>query len=183
VVAYRPQAARPPAAKLSATGGTIALLTALAALGQFASNVYAPSLPSVASDLQTSAAGVQLTLAVFLAAFAAAQLVYGPLSDRWGRRPIVLAGLAVFLVGTLACAVATDLAGLLGARVVQATGAAAGVVVSRAATRDAFDGPELTRALATVTIAFAAVPGLTPLLGGVIEQIGSSRGAWRRAGW
>lgn len=160
---------------LPASAATIGLLTALAALGQFAGNIYTPSLPSVANDLGASAAAVQLTLAIFLAAFAFAQLIYGPLSDRWGRRPVLFAGLVIFLIGTLGCALATRLDVLLIARGVQALGAAAGVVVSRAVTRDCFDGRELTRVLATISIAFAAVPGLTPLLGGVVEHLAGWR--------
>ena len=109
--------ADPPAASLSSprlTGpaalrpglGSIVLLAALAAVGQFASNIYTPSLPFVASDLGVDAGLVQSTFGIFLLTFAAMQLVYGPLADRFGRRPVLFAALALFLAGTIACAVA-----------------------------------------------------------------------------
>lgn len=165
--------------KLRATTSTILLLAAIAAVGQFASNIYTPSLPSVAHDLGVSQGASQATLAVFLGAFALMQLVIGPVSDQYGRKPTLLIGLAVFLVGTVLCSTAVDYTGLLIGRIVQGAGAAAGIVVSRATTRDSFDGVELARVLATVTIAFALVPGLTPLLGGVVEQILG----WRATFW
>lgn len=164
---------------LSAVPGTVLLLAALAALGQFASTVYIPSLPAVAASLGVSDGRAQLTLAVSLASLAAGQLVWGPFADRFGRRPVLFVGLGVFVVGTLACAVAPSLGVLLTSRAVQGIGAAAALVVSRAATRDSFEGPELARVLAAVTIAFALVPGLTPLLGGLTQQFGG----WRSTFW
>jgi MFS transporter, DHA1 family, multidrug resistance protein len=149
---------------------SIAVLTTTAALGQFAGNIYAPSLPSVARAFDVTDGAVQLSMTVFFATFAVAQLVVGPVSDRIGRRPVMLAGIVVFLAGSLICAATPSFELLLVARAVQATGAAATIVMSRAVTRDSFDGVQLTRALATITIVFALVPGLTPLLGGVLEQ-------------
>jgi DHA1 family bicyclomycin/chloramphenicol resistance-like MFS transporter len=171
--------ARPAQGLFRATAGMIALLTALSALGQFASNIYTPSLPAVARDLGASAGLVQLTLAAFLASFAAAQLIHGPLSDRFGRRMVLFAGLGVFLAGTAGCALATSVEALLAARVVQAAGAAAGIVIARAVIRDVFDGVELARVMALVTMAFALVPGLTPLLGGIVQDLAG----WRPAFW
>lgn len=165
--------------KLVATTSTILLLAGMAAVGQFASNIYTPSLPSVAHDLGVSQGASQATLAVFLGAFAIMQLVVGPLSDQYGRKPTLLIGLAVFLVGTFLCSTAVDYANLLIGRIVQGSGAAAGIVVSRATTRDSFEGVELARVLAAVTIAFALVPGLTPLIGGVVEQVLG----WRATFW
>ncbi|MBZ2188225.1 multidrug effflux MFS transporter [Alcanivorax sp. JB21] len=164
---------------LPATRLSIVLLAAMAALGQFASNIYTPSLPAVAHEFVTTTANAQLTFVVFLAVFAAGQLAYGPAADRYGRRPVLFTGLALFLVGTAGCALAPTLDVLIAARVVQAAGAAAGVVVSRAATRDSFEGAELARALAAVTIAFALVPGLTPLLGGLLQSLSG----WRSIFW
>lgn len=173
-----PEVAR-EGARLSATKGTIFLLAAMAAVGQFASNVYTPSLPAMASSLGVTSAEAQITFAVFLASFAVAQLMYGPITDRYGRRPVLFFGLGLFLLGTTACALAPSLEALIGARIIQAFGAAAGLVVSRAATRDSFDGAELAKTLAAVTIAFALVPGLTPLLGGVVQSLGD----WRAVFW
>lgn len=151
------------------------LLTATAALGQFAGNIYAPSLPSVARSFEVSAASAQMSIAVFFAAFAVCQLLFGPISDRHGRRPVLLMGIAIYLLGTALCALAPTFSLLIAGRVVQAAGAAAAIVMSRAITRDSFDGPDLTRAMATITIVFALVPGLTPLLGGVLEELAGWR--------
>jgi DHA1 family bicyclomycin/chloramphenicol resistance-like MFS transporter len=174
----------PPAASagrpvLTADAATIALLTALSALGQFASNVYTPALPAVANGLGAPIGAVQLTLAIFLAGFALAQLVYGPVSDRFGRRPVLFAGLGLFALGTLGCALAPDVATLLASRLLQAVGAAAGIVIARAMIRDSFDGVELARVMALVTMAFALVPGLTPLLGGIVQDLAG----WRWGFW
>ncbi len=95
---------------------SVFLLTVLAAVGQFASNIYTPSLPFMAIDLGISADAAQSSFAVFLLAFAATQLVYGPLADRFGRRPVLFAGLGLFMIGTAACAVADSLSMLLIAR-------------------------------------------------------------------
>ncbi len=182
--------ADPPAASLSSPRfpgpaalrpglGGIALLAALAAVGQFASNVYTPSLPFVAADLGIDAAQAQSTFGVFLLTFAAMQLVYGPLADRFGRRPVLFAALALFLAGTIACAVAGSLTELLAARAVQAAGAAGALIVSRAATRDSFEGVALHKAMAAITIVFAVVPGLAPLLGGVTQELAG----WRATFW
>lgn len=158
---------------------SIALLTATAALGQLAGNIYAPSLPSVAQAFAVNDAAVQLSMSVFFAAFAVAQLLFGPVSDRFGRRPVLLAGAALFVVASLICAMTQSFTLLLIARALQATGAAASIVMSRAITRDSYEGAALTRALATITIVFALVPGLSPLLGGVLEQYFG----WRAAFW
>ena len=157
------------------TGTLVLALAGLSALGQFASNVYLPSIPAIARDLGVPVAGVQATLAVFLAAFALGQLAAGPLADRLGRRAMIRGGLGLFLAGTVAGLVADDLLALHAARVVQGLGAAATIVAGRAVARDLFEGAELARVLALVTIAFALVPGLTPLLGGGLEALGGWR--------
>jgi DHA1 family bicyclomycin/chloramphenicol resistance-like MFS transporter len=158
--------ARPIAAGAFLTG----LLAALSGVGQFATSIYLPSMSAIAADLATSISLVQLTLTAYLVAFALVQLVYGPLSDRFGRRRVVIAGLVVFLAGTLICAVATHIATLLVGRFVQAVGAGAGIVIARAVVRDLFDGAAMMRVMGMITIVFALVPGLTPLLGGVAQD-------------
>ena len=84
------------------------LLTALVAFGAISTDLYLPSLPSIVVAFDSNSAEVQLTLSVFLCGFAASQIVYGPLSDRFGRRPVLIAGLTVYLIGSLACAMAPN---------------------------------------------------------------------------
>ncbi|RMD63273.1 MAG: Bcr/CflA family efflux MFS transporter [Alphaproteobacteria bacterium] len=154
----------------AATPFMVMLLTALTALGQFASNIYLPALPAVARSLSVDMGRVQMTFTAFLAAFAFAQLMYGPLSDRFGRRPVLIFGILLYIAGSILCALAPAIGFLIAARILQAIGAAAGIVIARAVVRDVFDGPDLARVLALITIVFALVPGLTPLVGGILQD-------------
>ncbi|HLL28668.1 MAG TPA: multidrug effflux MFS transporter [Xanthobacteraceae bacterium] len=147
----------------------IAFLTLLAALGMLATNMYLASFPSIGHDLGTTPTAVRLTLTVFLVGFAFGQLVIGPLSDRYGRRPVLLAGLLVYAVASALCAVTASLEWMLAVRVLQAIGACTGSVVARAVARDLFQGDALTRSLGLVTTFTAAAPGFSPLIGGLIE--------------
>jgi DHA1 family bicyclomycin/chloramphenicol resistance-like MFS transporter len=109
------------------------------AAGIFATNMYVPSLPAIAIDFAASEQVVQLTLTVFLVVFAVFQLVYGPLADRYGRKRVMLAGLAIFLFANVLAATAQSIEWLLFARVLQAIGACAGLVITRAMVRDSYD--------------------------------------------
>src|SRR5437763_1086251 len=122
----------------SSTTAEIAVLAALAATGTLATNILLPSLPQMAASLKVSSAAVTSSITVFLAVFALGQLAVGPISDRYGRRWPVLSGFAVFLAGSIWCGLATDLPGLLIGRVIQAAGACATSVLSRAIARDLF---------------------------------------------
>lgn len=149
--------------------GLLTLLTLLSTLAMLATNLYLPSLPSLAAEFNTTASGARATLTVFLAAFALAQLVWGPLSDRWGRRCVLLAGLVLYVLASIACSMADSLGVLLAARVVQGIGACAASTLVRAIARDWFEGAELSRVLAVILTLMTAAPGLSPLLGGVME--------------
>jgi DHA1 family bicyclomycin/chloramphenicol resistance-like MFS transporter len=120
--------------------------------------------------MRVSTASVTSAITIFLAVFAIGQLAVGPISDRYGRRWPVLTGFAVFLAGSLWCGLATDLPSLLIGRVIQAAGACATSVLSRAIARDLFSGAALARAMALIMIAMAAAPGFSPLLGGALDQ-------------
>jgi DHA1 family bicyclomycin/chloramphenicol resistance-like MFS transporter len=160
--------ASPPAA--SSTVLQIAVLAGLAATGTLATNILLPSLPQIAVSLKVSSAAVTSDITIFLAVFAVGQLVVGPISDRYGRRWPVLAGFAVFFAGSIWCALANDLPSLLIGRVIQAAGACATSVLSRAIARDMFSGAALARAMALIMIAMAAAPGFSPLLGGALDH-------------
>jgi DHA1 family bicyclomycin/chloramphenicol resistance-like MFS transporter len=159
-----------PLPEVSSTFLQIAVLAALSATGTLATNILLPSLPQMAASLKVSSAAVTSAITVFLAVFALGQLVVGPISDRYGRRWPVLVGFAVFLAGSIWCALATDLPGLLTGRVIQAAGACATSVLSRAIARDLFSGAALARAMALIMIAMAAAPGFSPLLGGALDH-------------
>jgi DHA1 family bicyclomycin/chloramphenicol resistance-like MFS transporter len=154
----------------SSTFAQIAVLAALAATGTLATNILLPSLPQMAASLHVSTAEVTASITVFLAVFAIGQLAVGPISDRYGRRWPVLSGFAVFLAGSIWCGLANDLPDLLIGRVIQAAGACATSVLSRAIARDLFSGAALGRAMALIMIAMAAAPGFSPLLGGALDH-------------
>src|SRR5882724_1324256 len=147
----------------------IAVICAFAATGMLATNIFLPSLPSMAATLQVSSAAVTSAITVYLAIFAVGQLVVGPLSDRFGRRPVILIGLSLFMAGTIGCALARDLPDLLIGRSIQASGGCATLALSRAIARDLFDR-QLTRVMAAITVATAAAPGFSPLLGGALDH-------------
>ncbi|MBB2496178.1 multidrug effflux MFS transporter [Aquipseudomonas ullengensis] len=147
------------------------LLAGFAALGALATNIILPAFPQIASDLNASFNDLGATLSSFFVAFALGQLVVGPLSDRFGRKPLVLGGIATFVLGCAVCALATSLPQLITGRTIQALGVCATSVLSRAIARDLFDGDQLARTLALIMVAMAAAPGFSPLLGGAFEQL------------
>ena len=145
-----------------------ALLTTLVALGPLSTDLYLPSLPTLAKIFATDAARVQLTLSVFLAGFAVAQLAYGALSDRFGRRPLMLGGLALYLLASVGCLFAQSIEMLIAARFVQAVGACAGPVLGRAIVRDVWGPLDAVRILAYVSGSMALAPLVGPTLGGFL---------------
>src|SRR6266852_5981513 len=159
-----------PLPEVSSTFAQIAVLAVLAATGTLATNILLPSLPQMAASLKVSTAAVTSAITIFLAVFALGQLVVGPISDRYGRRWPVLAGFAVFFAGSVWCGLADDLPSLLAGRVIQAAGACATSVLSRAIARDLFSGAALGRAMALIMVAMAAAPGFSPLLGGALDH-------------
>jgi len=167
-----------PFARVVPLGLQVAVLAALSASGTLATNILLPSLPSIAVAVGVSSAQVTSAITIFLAMFAVGQLVVGPLSDRFGRRIPVMIGFAVFFAGSIWCALANDLAALLIGRVVQAGGACATSVLSRAIARDLFQGEKLARVLTFVMVAMAAAPGFSPLVGGALDHFFGWRSAF-----
>lgn len=147
----------------------ISLLTALVALGPVSITLYLPSMPAVGVEFAAAAAQVQQSFTVFLVGFAAAQLVYGPVADRFGRRPVLIGGLGLYIVASLACAVSPTIEAFLAARLVQGLGACVGPVVARAVVRDRFERADAVRAFAFIGMAIAVAPALGPLIGGFLE--------------
>ena len=144
------------------------VLGLLAAVGPFAIDMYLPALPAIAADLGASTAATQMTLMVFFISFGVAQLVYGPLSDMWGRKPPLYFGLALFALAGIGCGLAPSIEWLIFFRFVQGIGAAAVAVIPRAVIRDLHTGPEATRLMALVILVFSVSPILAPLAGSAV---------------
>src|ERR1700704_228179 len=149
---------------------SLVLLSAVTALGFCALHMVVPALPLLVPVFDDSPARVQLVLTLYLAGIAAGQLVYGPLSDRFGRRPVLIAGLALFLVGTLLCAAAWSLTALIIGRLLQALGACAGIVLARAIIRDVYDREAAARGLALVMMAMSLAPAVSPAFGAYLAE-------------
>jgi DHA1 family bicyclomycin/chloramphenicol resistance-like MFS transporter len=146
------------------------LLTALVALGPLSTDLYLPSLPGLARYFAVGVDDIQLTLSVFLVGLATAQLVYGPLSDRFGRRPVLLVGLAIYVIASFVCMLAPSVPVLVVARFVQAVGACVGPVLGRAVVRDVYGREGAARVLAYMSAAMALAPAIGPILGGFLEE-------------
>jgi DHA1 family bicyclomycin/chloramphenicol resistance-like MFS transporter len=151
------------------------LLACLTALGPLSTDMYLPALPGIMRDLETVNASVQLTLSMFLVGFAVGQIFYGPLADRYGRKPVLLAGLAIYAVASLACTLAPSVEVLIIARFLQAFGAAGPVVLARAVVRDLYEGPRAGQELARMGSIMGLAPAIAPFFGGLI----ASAGGWR----
>jgi DHA1 family bicyclomycin/chloramphenicol resistance-like MFS transporter len=150
----------------------LVLLAAVTALAFGALHMLLPALPIVMRAFDDDRVSVQLTVTLFFAGIAAGQLLYGPLSDRFGRRPMLISGLAVFLAGTLLCGVAWSLPALIAGRVLQAVGACAGLVLGRAILLDVYDRDAAARGLAIILMVMTVVPGTAPSIGaGLVEWL------------
>ena len=152
--------------------GTFALtmvLAALTALGPLSMDMYLPSLPEIARVLGAPPARVQLTISSYLIGFAVGQVIYGPLSDRHGRRPVLLAALAAYVTSTLICAVTQSIDPLIGARFLQGIGGSGTIVLARAMVRDAYSGARAGRELSLMGSISAFAPIVAPMIGGVLQ--------------
>jgi DHA1 family bicyclomycin/chloramphenicol resistance-like MFS transporter len=147
----------------------LALLMAMTSIAPMALNILVPAVPGLASRLNTDAATVQLTVSLFLFAIALSQLTLGPLSDRYGRRPVVLGGLAVAVVASLGAIMAESVGSLIAARMAQALGASAGVVIGRAIIRDLFGRERAASMIGLVTTVMVVAPMVSPMIGGLLD--------------
>ena len=147
------------------------ILGALSAFGPLAIDFYLPSFPALARAFATDVDQVQLSLSAYFVGIALGQLIYGPLADRYGRRGPLLAGVALFTLASLACALAPSLEWLIAARFVQALGGCAGMVVSRAVVRDLCDPLNSARVFSQLMLVMGVAPILAPLGGGLLLQV------------
>ncbi len=145
------------------------LLAVLTGIGPLSTDMYLPSLPDISRTLQASTAETQLTISTYLIGFAFGQLFYGPLADRYGRKPALLIGLALFCSATLLCAVARSIEILMMARALQAFGACSGIVLARAIVRDLYSGARAGRELSLMGMVMALAPVVAPVAGGILQ--------------
>ncbi|MDA2988890.1 MAG: multidrug effflux MFS transporter [Actinomycetota bacterium] len=154
---------------------SLIILGVLTTFGPMAIDLYLPAFPDVAVDLGVPVTTVPLTLTTSMIGMGVGQLLYGPLSDRYGRKKPLVGGLVLFTVASVACALAPTFQTLLGFRFLQSLGGAAGVVIARAIVRDLYQGRELAKALSIVVMVFGLAPVLAPTLGAVLLEFGGWR--------
>ena len=149
----------------------LALLIAMAGVGSLSLNILVPALPGLATKFAADPASVQLTVSLYLMGLAAAQLVFGPLSDRFGRRPVVLAGLALASLASTAAIFAANIASLVVARIAQSLGASTGQTIGRAIIRDLYDREHAASMIGLVTSVVVLMPMVAPLIGGILDTL------------
>src|SRR5690606_24100740 len=152
--------------------GRMALLAACTSLGPLSLNLYLPSVTAIQAQFDASVAEVQATVSLPLLAFGLGLVLLGPLTDRYGRRPCLLGGMILFIVGSALAALAPSLQMLAVARVLQSIGCAVGFISSRAIVADVSPGEELARSVAHLTMLMLVVQSVAPLLGNLIMALG-----------
>jgi len=143
----------------------------MAGMSSLSLNILVPAMPGLATKLAADPARVQLTVSLYLLGLAAAQLVFGPLSDRFGRRPVVLAGLALATIASTAAIFAASIASLVIARVAQSLGASTGQTIGRAIIRDLYDRQHAASMIGLVTSVVVLMPMVAPLIGGILDTL------------
>jgi MFS transporter, DHA1 family, multidrug resistance protein len=151
------------------TFGLTLLLAMLTGLGPLSIDLYLPSLPDIAHALNAPTARTQLTMSSYLIGFAVGQVIYGPLSDRHGRRPVLLAAIALYLTSTVACAAAQSVELLIAARLLQGISGSGAIVLARAIVRDIYSGVQAARELSLMGSISAFAPIVAPMIGGMLQ--------------
>lgn len=157
----------------------LAVLSLLMGFASISTDLYLPAMPEMGRSLGTDAGAIELTISSYLAGFSLGQLFWGPISDKYGRRPSVACGLIFFIIGSMGCALASSVAALIGWRIVQAIGACASVALSRAMIRDLYDGNRAAQMLSTLLTVMAVAPLIGPLVGGQLVALAG----WRSIFW
>ncbi len=161
----------------------IPFLGALTALGPLSNDLYVPSLPLVASGLQAVGGTVQFTMSSLLLGFSLGCLIYGPLSDRYGRKPVLMLGLALYVLAGVLSALSPDLGTLVTWRFLQGMGASSGMVLARAIILDRWTGEQASRAISWIMMITFLTPVIAPLIGGYVASLGYWPGVfWLQAG-
>lgn len=157
----------------------LAILSALMGFASISTDFYLPAMPSMADQLGADAGKVEYTISGFLIGFSLGQLLWGAISDKYGRRIPVAIGLVLFIIGSAGCAMSQSVEAMIAWRILQALGACAGVVLSRAMVRDLYQGPRAAQMLSTLIAVMAIAPLLAPIIGGQIDAIAG----WRAIFW
>lgn len=145
-------------------------LVFLLVIGPIAMDMYVPSLPFITNYFQVSTTAVKLTITFYLFGFSFAQLIYGPLSDRFGRRIIMLIGLVIALAGSLLCILAPNIYLLMAGRFIQGVGVAACASLTRAVAQDVFKGPRLAQVISYLSMCIGVAPAIAPIVGGYFQH-------------
>jgi DHA1 family bicyclomycin/chloramphenicol resistance-like MFS transporter len=167
----RPLDGAPPSEKQSLW--FLSILSALMAFASISTDLYLPAMPAMATSLHADAGQLELTISSYLIGFSLGQLVWGPISDRYGRRLPIALGLLLFIAGSAGCALSSTAPMMIGWRAVQAAGACASVVLARAMIRDVYEGHRAAQMLSTLMTVMAIAPLLGPSLGGLMLKFGS----------
>jgi DHA1 family bicyclomycin/chloramphenicol resistance-like MFS transporter len=155
------------------------VLAALCATGPLGIDMYLPSIPDMATSFATSEGAIQLSLMTFFVGLMLGQLAYGPLSDKFGRKPMIYLGLAIFAIGSIGCALATSVNQLHALRLLQGLGGSIGMVIAFAIIKDSYSGPAMGKMMAMVLAVLGLCPVLAPIVGNGLQSLGS----WRTIFW